>query len=229
MTRKSGSRRGNNAMFSKISDGLAKALFEEAGDALFLFEPQTDELLAINATAERLTKFPGADLLKMPATYWFRYGGQGGKDRLRDAAGKSGVFHSQEGYFLRTRDDGVWIPVNLTVSRLHVEPQNLALITARDMRAQHEAVRAEITERRQAEEQLKKLNSFLDSIVENVPIMLFVKEAENLRFQLFNKAGEDLLGYKRADLIGKNDYDFFPKEEADFFIQKDREVLDGKK
>jgi len=216
-------------MFSKISDGLAKALFEEAGDALFLFEPQADELLAINPTAERLTKFAGAELLKMPATYWFRYGGQGGKDRLRDAAGKSGVFHSQEGYYLHTRDDGVWIPVNLTISRLHVEPQTLALITARDMRAQHEAVRAEITERRQAEEQLKKLNSFLDSIVENVPIMLFVKDADNLRFQLFNKAGEDLLGYKRADLIGKNDYDFFPKEEADFFIKKDREVLEGKK
>src|SRR5262249_23197641 len=62
----------------------------------------------------------------------------------------------------------------------------------------------------------------------NVPIMLFVKDAANLRFQLFNKAGEELLGYRRADLIGKNDYDFFPKEEADFFIQKDREVLERK-
>jgi two-component system NtrC family sensor kinase len=83
--------------------------------------------------------------------------------------------------------------------------------------------------RTEVERELEKINTFLDSIVENVPIMLFVKDAENLRFQLFNKAGEDLLGYKRADLIGKNDYDFFPKEEADFFIRKDREVLEGKK
>src|SRR4029077_11801415 len=108
-------------------------------------------------------------------------------------------------------------------------PQTLALITARDMRAQREAVQAEMSERKQAEDKLKNVNAFLDSIVENVPIMLFVKDADNLRFQLFNKAGEDLLGYKRADLIGKNDYDFFPKEEADFFIKKDREVLEGKK
>ena len=70
---------------------------------------------------------------------------------------------------------------------------------------------------------------FLDSILENIPDMIFVKDAEELRFVLFNRAGEELLGFKREDLIGKNDYDFFPKEEADFFVAKDREVLASKK
>ncbi len=55
--------------------------------------------------------------------------------------------------------------------------------------------------------------------------MIFVKDAKDLRFVRFNKAGEELLGYKREDMFGKNDYDFFPKEEADFFTKKDREVL----
>jgi two-component system NtrC family sensor kinase len=207
-------------MFSNSIDGLERALFEEAGDALFLFDPDSDELLAANAAAERLTKISRPDLLKMPATYWFRFGGKGkgSKDRLREKAGESGVFHAAEGYFLRTHEDGVWVPVNLVVSRLHVKPKTLALITARDMRSQ-----------RKADSQLKKLNAFLDSIVANVPLMLFVKDADSLRFELFNKAGQELLGYSQEDLIGKNDYDFFPKEEADFFIQKDREVLEGKK
>lgn len=66
---------------------------------------------------------------------------------------------------------------------------------------------------------------FLDSIVENIPDMIFVKDAKDLRFILFNKAGEDLLGYPRESLIGKNDYDFFPKSEADAFTSKDRSVL----
>src|SRR5581483_4427934 len=92
-----------------------------------------------------------------------------------------------------------------------------------------DGVLTEITDWKQASDKLNKLNTFLDSIVENVPIMLFVKDADSLRFELFNKAGEELLGYRRADLIGKNDYDFFPKSEADFFIAKDREVLAGKK
>src|SRR5262249_55144745 len=54
---------------------------------------------------------------------------------------------------------------------------------------------------------------------------VFVKEAHDLRFVQFNKAGEDLLGHSRPQLRGKNDYDFFPKEEADFFTQKDCEGL----
>lgn len=69
---------------------------------------------------------------------------------------------------------------------------------------------------------------FLRSIVENIPYMIFVKDASDLRFVRFNKAGERLLGYSRRELIGKNDYDFSPKEEADFFTRKDRDVLKGK-
>jgi len=67
--------------------------------------------------------------------------------------------------------------------------------------------------------------AFLDSIVENIPDMVFVKDARELRFVRFNKAGEELLGYTRAQLIGKNDYDFFPRDEADFFTSMDRAVL----
>ena len=86
----------------------------------------------------------------------------------------------------------------------------------------------DITERRRAEEEIQKANTLLNSIVENIPNMIFLKDAGELRFTRFNRAGEELLGHSRDDLLGKNDYDFFPKEQADFFTQKDREVLRGK-
>ncbi len=79
-----------------------------------------------------------------------------------------------------------------------------------------------------AEQELSQSRAFLDSIIENIPNMIFVKEAKDLRFVRFNAAGEALLGWPRESLIGKNDYDFFPKEHADFFIAKDRQVLEGK-
>ena len=71
-------------------------------------------------------------------------------------------------------------------------------------------------------------NRFLESVLENIPNMVFVKDAKDLRFVLFNKAGEELLGYSQLDLIGKSDYDFFPKEQADHFIDKDRKALSNK-
>jgi PAS domain S-box-containing protein len=89
-------------------------------------------------------------------------------------------------------------------------------------------VTRDITERKRAEEALRDANTFLDSIVENIPHMICVKDAQELRFVRFNQAGERLLGYARDELIGKNDYDVFPQSEADFFTSKDRDVLAGR-
>lgn len=87
-------------------------------------------------------------------------------------------------------------------------------------------LRAAINENKKALEALKFSENFLNSIIENIPNMIFVKEANELKFVRFNKAGEELLGYSKEELIGKNDYDFFPKNEADFFTEKDKKVFD---
>jgi PAS domain S-box-containing protein len=72
---------------------------------------------------------------------------------------------------------------------------------------------------------LRTLNRFLDSIIENIPNMIFIKDAEELRFVRFNRAGEELLGVPRTALLGKSDHDLFPAEQAAFFQAKDRETL----
>ena len=85
---------------------------------------------------------------------------------------------------------------------------------------------AEIQARIRGEEKIRRSERFLSAVIENIPNMIFVKEAESLHYITFNKAGEELVGFSREAMIGKNDYDFFPKEEADFFTGKDREVLE---
>jgi PAS domain S-box-containing protein len=69
------------------------------------------------------------------------------------------------------------------------------------------------------------LSRFLESVLENLPAMMFIKDARDLRFERFNREGEALIGVHRTELIGKSDHDFFPKEQADSFVAKDREVL----
>ena len=87
---------------------------------------------------------------------------------------------------------------------------------------------AEIVERQHAEEAARASEHFLNSIIENIPDMIFVKDAATLRFIRLNKAGEQLLGYGREELIDKNVHDMFPAQEADFFTLKDRAVLQSR-
>ena len=83
------------------------------------------------------------------------------------------------------------------------------------------------TERKRVDEAVTESKALLESVVENVPLMIFLKDARDLRFAMFNRAGEELLGYDRQGLLGKNDLDFFPPEQASHFMAKDREVIDA--
>jgi PAS domain S-box-containing protein len=83
-----------------------------------------------------------------------------------------------------------------------------------------------ITERKRAEEELRESKALIETVVENVPLMIFLKEATDPRFVICNRAGEELLGYDRKALLGRNNLDLFPPEQAAHFMAKDREVLD---
>ena len=83
----------------------------------------------------------------------------------------------------------------------------------------------DISRQKSAEKDLKHQKWLMQAVVENIPHMVFVKEAAELRHILFNKAGEDLTGISKADFLGKNAYDLFPEKDAEFYFQKDRAVF----
>ncbi len=100
-----------------------------------------------------------------------------------------------------------------------------AITTAQIMRAQKMTASELEANVAQRTTELSAANLFLDSMIENIPNMIFVKDAKELRFIRFNRAGEELLGFSRHELIGKNDFDFFPRDQAEQFISADRETL----
>jgi PAS domain S-box-containing protein len=94
--------------------------------------------------------------------------------------------------------------------------------------ARHVDSLREKEELRRAKEELGRVSGFLDAIIENIPDMVFVKDADKLAFTRFNRAGEALIGVSREHMVGKTDYDFFPPEEAMHFQGMDRETLRNK-
>ncbi|GKT11469.1 MAG: hypothetical protein ISEC1_P0433 [Thiomicrorhabdus sp.] len=77
----------------------------------------------------------------------------------------------------------------------------------------------------ESRKQLNTQNRLFSSIVNNIPNMVFLKDAKEFRFVFFNKAGEKLLGVSSQQILGKNDYDLVSREQAEFLISKDRETL----
>jgi PAS domain S-box-containing protein len=87
------------------------------------------------------------------------------------------------------------------------------------------SVSRDITEVKRAEADLTAANHFLDSLVDNLPVMIFVKDARTLCYVRQNRATLNLLGLSLDDVLGKRDHDFLPAEQADLIMAKDREVL----
>lgn len=73
--------------------------------------------------------------------------------------------------------------------------------------------------------ELENSHKFLDSVLENIPMPVLVKEVAEGRIIHANKATQQLTGQTAADLIGKNNNDLCPPEQADFFNAKEQEVL----
>ncbi len=74
--------------------------------------------------------------------------------------------------------------------------------------------------------ELSQTRNFLEAIIENLPVALFVKngKVENFgEFLLWNRTSEIMFGCTKEQAIGKSVYDFFPKEQSDFFNLKDRD------
>ncbi len=99
-------------------------------------------------------------------------------------------------------------------------------VTEQELRRSRLELEDRVTKRTQ---DIMETNLFLNSLIENIPNMIFVKDAKNLKFVRFNKGGEQLTGLKKENLIGKSDFDFFPKSEAQRFVDADKAVLDSKK
>src|SRR5262249_39569785 len=118
---------------------LARSLFQDSGDALFLFDPDTERLRDVNLMAQRLCGLGRTLLLRLPISHLFRSETRGALQHLRQACRTGTAFRSREGFFLRHARGGIWVPVHLKLTHLASEGEPLGLIAARDIRARKEA------------------------------------------------------------------------------------------
>ncbi len=96
----------------------------------------------------------------------------------------------------------------------------------KDYKVLYEKFLAQNHELKLANDKAQENENFVTGILENIPDMIFVKDARTSNFVLVNKAVEENMGWKREDIIGKNETDLFPKEISLILLEESQQVLE---
>jgi PAS domain S-box-containing protein len=119
---------------------------------------------------------------------------------------------------VHSRADGTEFYAEVWLMSVKLEDENLFQAVIRD-----------ISDRKQAELALQHSYTFLQNIIDSLPLALYVKDGRKETFGqllLINKTCELLFGESAAQMLGKPGYAFFPLVKADFYDQKDCEALE---
>jgi PAS domain S-box-containing protein len=84
----------------------------------------------------------------------------------------------------------------------------------------------DISERKSAEEALKRSETQLRDILDNTPSVIYLKDLEG-RYLLINRAFERLNGRSFAEVQGKTDFDIFPPDLSEPIVANDRRVIEA--
>ena len=76
------------------------------------------------------------------------------------------------------------------------------------------SIHEDTTEQTIAKRESERTKTFLDTIIENVPVAIVVKDIDKRKFVLVNRAYEEFIGTARERLIGKTVFDIFSAEDA---------------
>jgi len=87
------------------------------------------------------------------------------------------------------------------------------------------SVSSDISDRKRLEEELRRSQQFLNTIVDRIPLAVYAQDAtDRFRYAIWNRACETIFGISREEAIGCNVYDLHPSDRADLLYARDTEA-----
>jgi two-component system, cell cycle sensor histidine kinase and response regulator CckA len=190
---------------------LFRALIDRSNDGIEVIDPDTGRFLDVNETACLAHGYTRNEYLTLtvrdvaptsdPAA-WAR-----NLEHLRRLGSRLHVgFHR--------RKDGSTFPVEVNITYVRLNRDYIV------------AVVRDITDRRRAEEELRRTENLLRAVADETTDAVFVKDRAG-RYMLMNEAATRFVGKSRADVVGKNDTELFDSDGARCLIERDRHVMES--
>ena len=145
---------------------IGRAIFRESNDAFLIVQPADLRVVEANPALQRLTGFRRKQVIGMVLADVLETEIPKCLEDVIRACQTTSYLTARDGYFLKTQN-GSSVPVHVTVSRIHLEPEPLALLVIRDITDRSRAERREQTRQDILEQVAKgqRLPAILESIV----------------------------------------------------------------
>lgn len=228
----------NSYKTEKLITDLAQNLVEKIQTGIVVHGSDTRILFANSAASKILgliqSRIAGKDINDPD---WHFYHGDGQPMPLEDfpvnkiLREKQVLKNYEMGLYRAETNDFVWALINAYPEFEPTGEINRIVVTfvdISDLKQTASALRESEQRYAAIATELEKTRNFLQSIIDHLPVAVFVKDGRDEHFGemlLWNRTSEKLFGVTELEAIGKTLYEHFPKEQADFFCQKDMQAF----
>lgn len=101
-------------------------------------------------------------------------------------------------------------------------------IKTKELQKLNAELKLEIQDRAEAMQRLERTEISLNSILENVPGIIYVKDPKTLQYTYINNAARQVFGLEKKDFIGKTIEEVFANDDTSEFHQADLSVISSK-
>lgn len=167
------------------------------------------QVVKANAATERIFGYATQDLRQLEIDTLFSDPADWQMIRAQAASGEAGFER------LMRRADGstLWCAVN--VRPLDASNPHSGFVLAI----------MDVDVRRRSEDELKRVRNYLDLVVESLPVLVSVRDANSGRFVSLNRAGEQITGLSRTQVVGRTWHEIYGRQFADLYAELDRKAL----
>jgi PAS domain S-box-containing protein len=190
---------------------LFRALLDRSNDSIEVIDPETGRFLDVNETACRAHGYTRDEYLALSVrdvaptsdpSAWAR-----NLEQLRRVGSRLHVGQHR-------RKDGSTFPVEVNITYVRLNRDYIV------------AVARDVTERRRAEEELRRTANLLRAVADETTDAVFVKDKGG-KYLLLNEAAAGFVGKSAAEVVGKDDTALFDPEGARHVMEWDRRVMES--
>lgn len=184
----------------RASEERYRKLFDSIPDPMFVYDPKSLQIFTVNDAAVKNYGYSREEF---------------GRLSIQDIHQPAGSDGENGDHWQHRKKNGETIDVEVTTHELELDGRRVWIAIARD-----------VTDRRRAEQELKRTSELLRVVAEGTPDAVFVKDREG-RYLLFNPAAARFVGKPAAEVLGNDDTALFLPADAAALRNSDRRVMES--